>query len=246
MAGPSVVDRASGKILDAFGKYADAMEIDLPAWSRETLNLPLAIENDARAALIGEWKAGAGKGCDDLVMVTLGTGIGSAAVMEGKVLRGKHGQAGILGGHLSIQFNGRPCSCGNVGCAEAHASTAVLPTLAREHELFSGSRLREEATIDYATVLQLASEGDRCAMALRQQAIDVWSAAIVNLIHAYDPQRVVVGGGIAAGAASFLPALRQNVSTHAHTPWGQVEIVAAQLGDDAALVGCDFLLREGL
>jgi glucokinase len=246
MAFPSIVDRSSGRVLAHFGKFADAMQLDLPRWSRLELGLPLVIENDARAALIGEWKAGAGRDCDDLVMVTLGTGIGTAALIGGRILRGDHGQAGILGGHLTVRYDGRLCTCGNRGCAEAEASSHALPDLARSHKAFGESRLQRASPIDYAAVFRLADEDDACAMALRQRAIDIWSAAIVNLIHAYDPSRVIIGGGIAAGARSFLPELQRAVLSRAHTPWGRVQILPSQLGDDAALVGCDFLATDGL
>ncbi|MEI6197706.1 MAG: ROK family protein, partial [Verrucomicrobiota bacterium] len=90
---PSIVDAASGRVLAEYGKYADAMDFSLRDWARQEFNLPLAIENDARLALIGEWKFGAGRGSDDVVMITLGTGIGTSAVIQGRVLRGQHGQA---------------------------------------------------------------------------------------------------------------------------------------------------------
>ncbi len=102
VAFPSLVDRASGRILSEYGKYADAPQIDLPRWAHEALGLELVIENDARLALLGEWKAGAGRGRDNLVMVTLGTGLGTSALMEGRLVRGKHGQAGVLGGHFTV------------------------------------------------------------------------------------------------------------------------------------------------
>src|SRR5262249_29473232 len=148
MAFPSLIDSRTGRVLAAYGKYADAPQIDLPQWSRKTLRLPLIIENDARMALLGEWQAGAGRGCDDLVMVTLGTGIGTAALIEGIVVRGRHGQAGVLGGHLTVQQDGRQCTCGNRGCAEAEASTSVLPTLAAQSRDYIASPLRHSPVVD--------------------------------------------------------------------------------------------------
>ena len=82
---PSLMDMATGRILADYGKYSDAMNIDLRAWAHQEFGLPLAIDNDARMALIGEWRHGAAKGCDDAVMMTLGTGIGTAAIMQGHV-----------------------------------------------------------------------------------------------------------------------------------------------------------------
>jgi glucokinase len=244
LAFPSLIDLDKGRVRSAYVKYEDAPGLDLPGWARDTLGLPLILENDARMALLGEWKAGAGRGSDDLVMVTLGTGLGTAALIRGHLVRGKHGQAGVLGGHLTVHQNGRRCTCGNRGCAEAEASTYALPSIATEQADFSRSALRELKVIDYAAVMRLAREEDPCAMALRTQAIEIWSSMIVNLIHAYDPERVIVGGGILAGAADFFPALEHRVQAHAHTPWGHVAILSAELGDGAALFGGEYLVRE--
>jgi glucokinase len=244
LAFPSLIDAATGRVLAAYGKYHDAPQLDLVRWSREALRLPLVIENDARMALLGEWQAGAGRGCDDLAMVTLGTGVGTAALIEGVVVRGKHGQAGVLGGHLTVRHEGRPCTCGNRGCAEAEASTSVLPALASESPAWSQSALRRTQPIDFAGVFRLAREGDACAEQLKERAIETWSSLIVNLIHAYDPERVIVGGGIMAGEAEFFPELRRRVLDRAHTPWGRVSIVRGELGDAAALFGGEYLSRQ--
>jgi glucokinase len=243
MAFPSLIDAGTGRVLAAYGKYADAPQLDLPGWCRETLHLPLIIENDARMALLGEWQAGAGRGSDDLVMVTLGTGLGTAALVEGRIVRGRHGQAGVLGGHLTVQHAGRPCTCGNEGCAEAEASTSVLSALAAESREYSASPLSRSPCIDYASVFRLAREGDACAINLKSRAIGIWSSLIVNLIHAYDPERVIVGGGIMAGEAQFFPELQRQVLARAHTPWGRVAIVRGELGDAAALFGGEYLSR---
>lgn len=243
---PSLMHPVSGRILTEFGKFRDAPEIDLAAWARHALGLPLAIENDARMALIGEWQHGAGRGCDNLVMLTLGTGLGTATVIEGRVLRGPHGQAGCLSGHLSVRYDGRHCACGNVGCAEAEASTVVLGQLARERSDFAGSALAQEAVLDYAAVFRHAAAGDACALALREHSLRVWGALVVNLIAAYDPERVVIGGGIAASGDVILPALQQHVDRHAMTPWGRVMVVRAELGDGSALLAGEWLLREKL
>ena len=244
MGFPSLVDTKTGRVLAEYGKYADAMALDLRAWSHRELGLPLAIENDARMALIGEWRAGAGRGVDNLVMMTLGTGLGTCAIIEGRVLRGKHGQAGVLGGHLTVRYGGRRCSCGNVGCAEAEASTAFLAELARTRSNFAASALAREPVLDFAAVFKHAAAGDACAVALRDHSIQVWATLAVNLIHAYDPEMVILGGGIMASAEVILPAVRAYVARHAHTPWGKVQVVASQLSDNAALVAGEWLVKE--
>jgi glucokinase len=241
---PSLVDVRTGRILTEYGKYRDGPGVDLRAWAREALGLPLALENDARMALIGEWRYGAGRGHDSVVMVTLGTGLGTAALIEGRVLRGRHGQAGCLGGHFTVRYGGRPCSCGNAGCAEAEASTAFLAQVARERGDFARSPLAAEPVLDYAAVFGHAAAGDPCARALQEHSLRVWSALVVNLIHAYDPEVVVLGGGIMAGGDVVLPAVRAYVDRYAHTPWGQVRVVASELGDRAALAAAEWLVQE--
>jgi len=244
LAFPSLIGADKVSVMTAYGKYEDAPMLDLAGWARDSLGLPLVLENDARMALLGEWQSGAGRGSNDVVMVTLGTGLGTAALIDGNLVRGKHGQAGIMGGHLTVQHGGRRCTCGNRGCGEAEASTYVLPAIAPLQPDFARSALRDCEVIDYASVMRLAREQDRCAVALRTQAIEIWSSVIVNLIHSYDPERVIVGGGILAGAADFFPELEQGVRARAHTPWGRVAILAAELGDAAALFGGEYLVRE--
>lgn len=241
---PSLVDPKSGRVLAEYGKFADAMSIDLRAWAKQEMNLPLAIENDARMALVGEWKHGAGRGSDNAVMMTLGTGLGTAAVIEGRLLRGKHGQAGVLGGHSTVRYGGRACSCGNIGCAEAEASTAFLGEVAANLPGWPDSSLQKLLLLNYAAVFEQAAAGDACAVELRDHSLRVWATLAVNLIHAYDPEMVILGGGVMASADVILPAVSKYVCRHAHTPWGKVRVVAGELGDRAALVAGEWLLRE--
>lgn len=241
---PSLLDSATGRVLDAYGKYPDAPQLDLRAWARAELNLPLTIENDARMALVGEWRHGAGRGCDNLVMITLGTGLGTAAVIEGRLLRGRHGQAGVLGGHTTLRPGGRQCSCGNLGCAEIEASSAFLRDAAVEFSEWNTSSLQDEDTLTYASVFRHAAAGDPCALRLRDQSLLIWASLAVNLIHAYDPELLILGGGIMGSADVILPAVSDYVRRHAHTPWGQVRVSGSELGDNAALVAGEWLLME--
>lgn len=246
VAFPSLVDNATGRVFLQGGKFDDAQGLDLRAWARTELGLPLALENDARMALIGEWRAGAGRGCDNLVMMTLGTGLGACAIIEGRVLRGKHGQAGVMGGHVTVRYGGRPCSCGNLGCAEAETSMAFLGQIAARMPAFDHSPLCRAATLNHGMIFKHAAAGDACALALRDHSIRVWSTLAVNLIHVCDPERVILGGGIMASADVILPAVTDYVHRHAHTPWGKVQVVPSALGDHAALVAGEWLLQEHL
>ena len=237
-----LADARIGRVVSTNKKYEDAPSIDFIAWSRQEFGLPFAIENDARMALLGERYAGAARGCDNAVMITLGTGIGGVAMIEGKLLRGKHAQAGCLGGHLPAKVDGRLCTCGAIGCVEAEASGWALPFLAREWKDVSGSRLAGQQNINFQTLFDLADAGDRVAVEIRDYCLKVWAMGVVGLIHAYDPERVVMGGGVMHSAVAILPSIQAYVNEHAWTPWGKVEVVAAQLGNDAGLFGAIPLL----
>lgn len=241
---PGIVDARTGTILSTLKKYEDSMRLDLSAWSRDNFQLPLRIENDARMALLGEQYAGCVQDAHDVVMMTLGTGIGGAAMVQGRLLRGAHAQAGCLGGHLAVDFEGRPCSCGNIGCAEAEAAGWSLPGIVRAHPEFSRSRLATVGPINFRQLFEAADEGDIVAGEVRQRCLEVWAADVVSLIHAYDPEIVVMGGGVMRRADLIVPFVQRHVDQHAWTAWGKPEVRAAQLGEQAGLLGAVPLLME--
>ena len=242
---PGIIEPQTGRILSTpAGKFDDARKLDVPKLVERLLGLPALVCNDANAALAGEWRFGAARGCRSAVMMTLGTGIGASAIIDGMPLRGQHGQAGCLGGHFTANVDGRKCLCGNIGCAESEASTWTLATQARAHPAFATSRLARMKTLDYAAVFRAAARGDKLAVELRDRSVRVWSAALVNLIHAYDPECAVIGGGIMRSGAIILPRVRRYVHEHAWTPWGKVRIKAAALGNNAGMLGVASLFHE--
>lgn len=241
---PGLVDSRIGRVVSTNKKYDDAPEVDFCAWSAETLGLPLRIENDARLALLGEVYGGAARGFGDVVMMTLGTGIGGVAMIEGKLLRGKHAQAGCLGGHIPVLFNGRPCTCGSIGCAEAEASGWSLPGIVRESSGFSDSSLSRLSHVGFKQLFEEASRGDTVALAVRDRCLNIWAVDAVALIHAYDPEVIVIGGGVMESAGIIVPYVQSYVNKYAWTPWGKVQIRAAQLGNNAALIGSVPLVAE--
>lgn len=247
LAFPGIIEPATDRILSTpAGKFDDAKALDTRGCVERLLGLPLLVCNDANAALAGEWRFGAARGCRSVVMLTLGTGVGTAVVMDGVALRGQHGQAGCLGGHLLANVDGRDCLCGSVGCVESEASTWALPAQAQAHPAFHASALKHEPVVDYAAVFRLAAQGDAVAVALRDRSLRVWAAGVVSLIHAYDPEKVVMGGGVMRSAAFILPRICEYVARHAWTPWGRVEVVSAALGNDAGLLGAAYLTQQRL
>lgn len=239
---PAVIDGRTNEILATHGKFTDVTREDLQEWCAYEFALPMKIENDVKLALLGEHAAGAARGFEDVVMVTLGTGIGAAAMLQNRLLRSHMGQAGTLGGHLSVSFGGRPCKCGAIGCAEAEASTAALPVMCLDWPGFPDSMLARESRLDFATLFRAKDAGDSVARELLRHCIEVWSALAVNLVNAYGPQILLFGGGVMERGEEILGAIRAYVEQHAwRTSRGMAQIEAATLGQEAALIGAEAL-----
>lgn len=184
IAVPGVVDPASGRMLHANDKYGFLNDFDLRGWAHREFGLPSVIENDARAALIGETSTGSASGERDAVLITLGTGIGTAAMIDSIPLRGVTGHAGILGGHTTVDIHGPVCPCGNVGCGEALASSWALQGSAPHPSTGSG----------IGTVKDLFASDAHAET--RDAFLRVWGATVVTLCHMYDPSVVILSGGI--------------------------------------------------
>jgi glucokinase len=241
---PGIVDARDDTIHSTLKKYVDAPKLDLAAWARKTFDLQLRIENDARMALMGERYAGAGRGIENIVMMTLGTGIGCATIMDGRLLRGVHGHAGCLGGHLTVKFDGRPCHCGNVGCAEAEAAGWSMPLVARAWPGFAGSTLAGVEKLGFRELFTHAEHSDKVACEVRERCLRVWAANAVSLVHAYDPEMLILGGGVMQGPGPVLSFVQEYVNTHTWSSWGKTQVQPAALGNVAALLGAVPLLAE--
>ena len=239
-----LVDSVRGRILSSPNKWDDAPGIDFVGWCRQEFSLPMKMENDARMALMGERYAGTGRVCDDMAMVTLGTGIGTAVTIGGKMLHGKHFQAGNQGGHLPVVLNGRTCTCNGVGCGEAEAAGWALPQIARDWPGFRESSLATEPAINYEILFRLAAKGDAVARQIQKHCLQVWAATAVGMIHAFDPEIVIFGGGVMESADLIVPFVQTHVNAHTWSPWGKAQIRAAELGNDAGLLGAVPLLRS--
>ncbi len=244
IAFPGIVDPENLKILSKYVKYPDAQGFDLSRWSHRHWGVPAALENDARAALLGEWQFGAGRGCDDLVLITLGTGVGSAVLLNGKILRGRHFIAGNLGGHLSINLYGCECNCGNTGCVESEASTWALQSLLDRSPLRNVSILKDNKEVSFNAVFAAAKDGDALALEIKESCLKAWSLAIINLILSYDPQRVIIGGGIMNSGDQVIAYVRKMMTKNTWLTNNEVELVAAEQIEFAAIFGMHYMLAE--
>lgn len=245
LAFPGLVDPIKREVISTNEKYDDACGYDLKAWIGQNWNVPFYIDNDARLAVLGEWQHGAARGKRNVVMMTIGTGIGTGVIIDGNVLYGQHFQAGSLGGHFVIDYKGRSCTCGNKGCVEAMASSFFLPVIIREHPLLSDSFKQLSDSLDFKEIFGLAATGDKDALLLRNECMDIWSAAIVTYIHAYDPEIVVLGGGIMNSSDVIIPYIKEKVDRYAWCPSSGVQIITAQLSENAALQGLKYCFYQG-
>jgi glucokinase len=213
IAVPGIVDAAGSRLVAAHGKYAELRDLDLSAWSESLFGCRAVVENDARAALIGEIADGSAQGARDAVLIVLGTGIGTAAILDGRIVRGRHGHAGILGGHVTVELDGPRCPCGNLGCAEALASSWALAEDASAGEVALGpalaARLAEAGTLGIRDLVETREEAE--SSAILDRYLRTWAAVIVTQCHAFDPEVVIVTGGVMRSADVILPALRERV-----------------------------------
>jgi glucokinase len=207
------------------------------------LEVPVFADNDARVALSGEIVWGAARGRENVLMLTLGNGVGGAALVNGRLLRGHCGMAGHLG-HVTVEPHGALCSCGNRGCLEtvfsaraieADASAAVhrgcdsvLTRLFREQPHLASCR----------TVFQAASEGDAVAVAIVSSAIFKLGAAIAGLLHIFDPEIVILGGQLADAGADLLVPLQEEVWSRSRGLLGRdVPVMEQQVADKSGIIG---------
>ncbi|WP_162463417.1 ROK family protein [Paenibacillus psychroresistens] len=242
MAIPGLVDSTAMTLMSANEKYVDAVGFSFANWAKEAFSLPIVLENDARAALLGETAFGVAKGETDAVLMIFGTGIGTSAMINGQVIRGKHHQAGILGGHFITDVYGFKCTCGNQGCLEAHSSHWALPSIIKQHAQGQATILSTQEESSYLKVIQATEAGDQVAEAVLEDLIMHWSAGIINLVHAYDPEIIILSGGLMNSADLLLPRFIERVHQLAWAPWGKVRFAVAEDPDLSVLLGVSHLL----
>ena len=239
---PGPLDRERGIVLVA----PNLGWKDFPLRDRihERLRLPTTLDNDANCATFGEWWQGSARGGRNVIGLTIGTGIGGGLILEGALFHGASDMAGEIG-HTTIDLNGRHCKCGNYGCLEAYASGPAIATRAREvlvrEEGESSIPAMVDGKFDAITaqiVYDAAAAGDQIASEIVRDTARYLGAGLANLLNIFNPDIVVVAGGVtAAGDALFVP-LRAEVRRRAFKPAvNAVNIVPGELPGTAGVVG---------
>ncbi len=198
----------------------------------DAIGLPTFLEHDGHACAFGEWKFGAARGTQNMVYVTISTGIGGGAIVDGRLHRGRQGMAAHVG-HMTIQSDGPICNCGNPGCWEALAAGPAFAKAAQAIGFADGAAVFAAARTGTARAVDLVETQSR------------WLAiGIVNLLHIYSPEIVVLGGGVTSGYDLMLPFIETEMSRRAMVPFRNVPILKAELADSVGIIGAAALARE--
>jgi glucokinase len=217
----------------------------LAAALNEAIDRPVLLENDANAAALGEIWQGAARNCKTIICLTLGTGVGGAIILDGQLWRGVDGTAGEIG-HASVEpFGGVKCKCGNVGCLEVYASGTAIVRMAGEGLAQQpSSSLNSIPANEWtsAIIATAAIEGDPLAVDVFRKAGVYLGIAMANIINIFNPEMIVVGGGVSAAWELFAQHARAEVKHRAFpVPAARCQIVRARCGDDAGLLGAAWL-----
>ena len=216
---------------------------------QEAVPVPVVVDNDGNLAALAEHRLGAARGHRDAVLLTLGTGIGGGLIVGGEVFRGGHGQGAELG-HVVVKGDGPPCQggCPNHGCVETMCSGT---SLARDLNAFAAANpgtplaaLHAEGRLDSRAGLDLARAGDPDAIAIFAEAGRWLGVAVASLCNIFDPDVVVIGGGVSAAGDLLLAPARDEYQRRALPPTRRAPLVVAELGPDAGMVGAGILAAE--
>lgn len=229
---------------------------NIPGWvnvpiaeiMEKEFGIPTRVDNDVRCAALGELNYGAGQNCENLICITVGTGIGSGLVINGKLVRGASNAAGEIG-HIKLDINGGPlCGCGDRGCLEAFASGPSIVAMAEEYiKGGKSTKYRELANPEITPyiVSEAAKQGDPVAkriFTIVGEYIGVGLASVVNLLN---PEKIIIGGGVAAAGDLLLTPIKETLIKRAMPIAGSaVEIVPAQLGNSAGVIGASLLINS--
>ena len=224
--------------------------VDVPVAKimQDKFGITTKLDNDVRVATLGELKYGAGKGCENLVCITVGTGIGSGLVFNGKLIRGAKNAAGEIG-HIKLTMGDGPiCGCGDYGCCEAYASGPAIVAEAKEYiKGGKSSKFKELATEELSPyiVAQAALQGDAVAKRIYAKMGEIIGLGLTSVINLLNPEKVIIGGGVAdAGDILFNP-IRETIAKRAMPIQASaVEIVPAQLGNTAGVIGASLLIES--
>ena len=223
------VDDRIGAVIGTNGKIPHYEGSQIKREMETEFRVPVFALNDANAAALGECFAGRAKGVSNVLMITLGTGVGGGIVLGGRIFGGTRGIAGELG-HIPLYADGIPCACGSRGCYESYAATTALVRLAKE--------ATGEEDINGRIIFARAAQGDQQMLEILNHWISDIAAGIVGLVHTFNPQMVLIGGGVSSQEELLIRPLREKILKTAMPRFSEgLQVEAATLGNDAGMIG---------
>jgi len=223
------VDDRIGAVIGTNGKIPHYEGSQIKREMEAVFGVPVFALNDANAAALGECFAGRAKGVSNMLMITLGTGVGGGIVLGGRIFGGTRGIAGELG-HIPLYADGIPCACGSRGCYESYAATTALVRLAKE--------ATGEADMNGRIIFSRAAQGDQTMLGILDRWIGDIAAGIVGLVHTFNPQMVLIGGGVSSQEELLIKPLRERILKTVMPRFAEgMQVEAAILGNDAGMIG---------
>lgn len=225
------------------------VNIPLAKMIEDEFSIPTRLDNDVRCAALGELNFGAGKGCQNLICITVGTGIGSGIILNGKLVRGASNAAGEIG-HIKMTMEGGPlCGCGDYGCFEAYASGPSIVTMAKEY--ISGGKsakykeMASDGIITPYIVAQAALQGDAVSIQIFKQMGKIIGLGLTSVVNLLNPEKIIIGGGVADAGDILFDPIRKTIADRAMPIQGSaVKIVPAQLANTAGVIGASLLINS--
>jgi glucokinase len=231
---PGPLDSAEG-VVHFTPNLAGWINVPVRATLQDALGRTVVVENDANSAAYGEFRAGAGRDVQSMFVLTLGTGVGGGIIQDGRLLRGTTDTGAELG-HVIVQYGGRLCGCGNRGCLEAYASaTAVVDRFRQEGGI---SELSRRDDLEAKDIFEAAADGNKAAARIVTETAEYLAVGIASILHALNPEMVVLTGGMMGAGEVFLEEIRTHVHRLAFpSAWEACEVRASTLGGDAGILG---------
>ncbi len=242
LGSPGAVHFDLGKLMGNTPNLPDWGDADVKGTIEQKYNIPIWADNDANVMTLAESRQGAAKGCEQVIAITLGTGIGGGIMVNNQIYRGTN-YAGAELGHVSIDYNGRPCNCGGTGCVEQYASA---PSMVRNFvEKLTKNSTPVPENVTTKTIFEMAAKGDKDALDTIDETCVTLGSALASIVNIFNPQMIVIGGGVADAGEEFMKQIFNVVKKRAISPALKgLKLVKAQLGNDAGMIGAMSLAAE--
>jgi len=244
---PGVVDTKTGTVIGVSPNIPDWVGTELGKHLKEHLNLPVYVDNDANAMALGELRFGAGRRFNNILCVTVGTGIGGAVIIDKELWRGSNFSAGELG-HIVIDYNGLKCDCGNTGCLEKYCTApAMIKKMSEKLENGMTGTMNEilSGKIENLNIKKLftgAKNGDELALSIIEQSARILGAGLSGIVNLLNPEAIIFGGGVIDGGAGYIEIVGAEIRGRSfRSATENLRIVKAELGNNAGFIGAALL-----